>query len=226
MKSKGLSEAQFLALLQKVLPEALPDAHLANTVFERIAQEMRLMKSLERFEKFCAQGSLPDLEPATVSNLQNDLGSTFGTENVVVTPTETGDAVDVEISLPDRTVTSQLKIKDPATVEAEEEEAKARFVPFPIGLPEDPDLLWVLARREKFPPEEAMRSLANIEEEFWASKAGLKLLKDRHERTFAEFIANVPAAMLNDSGLKRHYKEPEPRRTLQRLPPGPARGRD
>lgn len=219
MKSKGLNEAQFLALLQKVLPEALPNPDLANTVFERIAKELRLVKSVERFEKFCAQGSLPDLEPATVANLQNDLAATFGEENVAVTPAETGDAVEVEIALPDRTISSQLKIKDPATVEAEEAEAKVRFVPFPVALPEDPDLLWVLARRENFPPDEAMRSLATIEEEFWASKGGQKLLKDRHERTFAEFVANVPAAMLGDSGLKRHYKEPEARLTLRRLPP-------
>lgn len=219
MKPKGLSEAQFLALLQKVLPEALPSPDLANTVFERIAKELRLVKSVERFEKFCEQGSLPDLEPATVANLQNDLAATFGEENVAVTPVETGDAVEVEIALPDRTISSQLKIKDPATVEAEEAEAKVRFVPFPVGLPEDPDLLWVLARRENFPPDEAMRALATIEEEFWASKNGQKLLKDRHERTFAEFVANVPAAMLADSGMKRHYKEPEPRQTLRRLPP-------
>jgi hypothetical protein len=219
MKPKGLTEAQFLALLQKVLPEALPSPDLANTVFERIAKELRLVKSVERFEKFCEQGSLPDLEPATVANLQNDLAATFGEENVAVTPTETGDAVEVEIALPDRTLSSQLKIKDPATVEAEEAEAKVRFVPFPVGLPEDPDLLWVLARRENFPPDEAMRALATIEEEFWASKNGQKLLKDRHERTFAEFVANVPAAMLADSGMKRHYKEPEPRQTLRRLPP-------
>jgi len=31
--------------------------------------------------------------------------------------------------------------------------------------------------------------------------------------------ANVPAGMLADSGMKRHYKDPEPRQTLRRLPP-------
>lgn len=220
-KSKGLTEAQFLSLLQKVLPEALSDPHLANTVFERVAKELRLMRSLERFEKFCAEGSLPDLEPATVSNLQNDLASTFGEDNVAVTPTEEGDAVEVEIALPDRTVTSQLKVRDPDAPEPAEDEVKSPFVPFPVALPEDPDLLWVLARRENVPPDAATRSLAAIEEEFWASKNGQKLLKDRHERTFAEFVANVPAAMLADSGLKRHYKEPEARQTLRRLPPKP-----
>jgi len=40
-------------------------------------------------------------------------------------------------------------------------------------------------------------------------------LKDCVERTFAEFIANVPATALADSGLKRHYKEPETLKTLR-----------
>lgn len=219
MKSKGLSEAQFLSLLQKVLPEATADARLAAAIFERVAKEIRMLRSLERFEAYCAEGTLPDLEPATVSNLQNDLAASFGEENVSVTPEETGKAVAVEIALPDRTVTTRLKVHDPETPPVEEE-VKARFVPFPVALPEDPDLLWVLARREDLAPDHAARSLAAIEEEFWASKAGLKLQKDRVERSFAEFVANVPAAMLADSGLKRHYKEPEARQTLKRLPPG------
>lgn len=220
MKSKGLTEAQFLALLQKVLPETVKDPHTASAVFERVTKELRLMKSLERFEKFCAEGSLPDLEPATVSNLQTDLAATFGDDNVVVTPAESGEAVAVEIALPDRVVSTQLRVAKEGE-EVAEEEVKSPFVPFPIALPEDPDLLWVLARRENLAPDEAMRSLAAIEEEFWAGKNGQKLLKDRTERTFAEFIANVPAAMLGDSGMKRHYKEPEQRRTLRRLPPKP-----
>lgn len=219
MKSKGLSENEFLSLLQKVLPEATDDARLAAAILERVAREIRTLRSLQRFEAYCAEGTLPDLEPATVSNLENDLASNFGRENVAVTPLETGDAVAVEIALPDRTVKTRLKVQNPDTPPVEEE-VKARFVPFPVALPEDPDLLWVLARREDLAPEPAARCLAAIEEEFWASKAGLKLQKDRVERSFAEFVANVPAAMLADSGLKRHYKEPETRQTLKRLPPG------
>lgn len=219
MKSKSLTENDFLTLLQKVLPEATDDTHLAAAILDRVAKEIRMLRSLQRFEAFCVDGTLPDLEPATVSNLEKDLASNFGKENVAVTPLETGDAVAVEIALPDRKVSTRLKVHNPDTPPVEEE-VKARFVPFPVALPEDPDLLWVLARREDLAPEEAARSLAAIEEEFWAGKTGLKLQKDRVERTFAEFVANVPAAMLADSGLKRHYKEPETRQTLKRLPPG------
>ena len=217
-KSKALSEAQFIALLQKVLPETTRDLKLAEAILDRVAKEIRLMRSLERFEAFCADGSIPDLQPTTVANLQNDLGATFGDENVQVIPEDTGDAVAVEIKLADRTMSSRLKVQSP-DAPVEEEELKARFVPFPVALPEDPDLLWVFGRREDLAPEEAMRALASIEEEFWASKGGLKLQKDRVDRSFAEFVINVPASMLNESGLKRHYKDPEPRQTLRRLPP-------
>ncbi|MCC6233712.1 MAG: hypothetical protein IT580_13765 [Verrucomicrobiales bacterium] len=218
MKSKNITETQFMSLLQKVLPETIKDSRLATALYERVAQELRLLRSLERFEKFCAEGALPDLEPATVKNLQHDLGTTFGDENVSVTPDEEAKSVEVEIALPDRTVTTKLRVASPDDPVVEEE-VKAPYVAFPVALPEDADLLWILGRRENIGPDEAARALAGAEEEFWASKAGLQLQKDRVERSFAEFVANVPAGMLADRGLKRHYKEPETRRTLTRLPP-------
>jgi hypothetical protein len=219
MKPKGMTEAQFLDLLHKVLPKATTDTRLASAIYERVAEEVRLVNSLQSFEKFCAQGSLPDLEPATVAQYETQLTERFGEGNVTVTPTESGDAIAVEIALPDdRKVTNRIKIVPPG--EAEEEEVKQPFVPFPVALPEDLDLLWILARREDFGPDEAMRALAKIEEEFWATKSGQKAQRDRVEKSFAEFISRVPAAALADSGMKRHYKEPEPRKTLQRLTGG------
>jgi hypothetical protein len=68
-------------------------------------------------------------------------------------------------------------------------------------------------------PDEATRALVLLEEEFWETKAGQKMLRDKVEKGFAEFIARVPAAALADHGLKRHYKAPEPRQTLRRLVP-------
>ncbi len=221
MKTKGMSDAQFLDLLQKVLPKATKDERLAASIYERVAEEVRLINSVQSFEKFCATGSLPDLEPATVSQYESHLAERFGAENVVVTPNEKGDAVAVEIALPgDRKITNRIKVVPPG--EAEEEEVKTPFVPFPVALPEDPELIWLLARREDFGPDEAMRALAKIEEEFWQTKTGQKLQRDRVEKTFAEFIARVPSAALQESGLKRHYKEPEPRKTLHRLLPSEA----
>jgi hypothetical protein len=215
MKTKGMTEAEFLALLQKALAKKTLDQHLAAAIYEEVAKEVRLIKSLHSFEKFCEKGALPNLEPETVTELQADLVEKFGDGSVVITPKEDGNAVNVEIALEDRTVSSTLKVQPPGT--EEEEEIKPRFVPFPVSLPEDPELVWVLARRDDFGLDEAARALASIEEEFWATKSGQKLLRDRTERSFAEFVANVPASALLESGLKRHYKEPETLKTLRLL---------
>ncbi len=210
-----MSEAEFLSLLQKVLPKATRDPHLATAIYDQVAKEILLLKHLERFERFCADGSLPDLEPETVKELKTQLTDSFGQANVKLVPDEENKTVAVEIDLPDRKVTQKVKVAPPQA--EEEEEAKPNLVPFPVALPEDPELLWLLARREDLAPTEAGRALAQIEEEFLETKAGQKHLRDRVERTFAEFITRVPAGMLADSGLKRHYKEPEPIQVLQRL---------
>jgi hypothetical protein len=213
MKINGMNEAQFLSLLQKVLPKATKDPHLASAIYQEVAKEVRLLNSIESFEKFCETGALPDMEPETVAELQSDLAGKFGEANVALTPEENGTGVAVEIALPDRTVSSRVKI-DPAVAE---EEVKVPFVPFPVLLPEDPELVWLLARREDLGPDEAARALAKIEEEFWATKKGQQLQRGHVEKNFAEFVTHVPASALTESGLKRHYKEPEALKTLRPL---------
>jgi len=59
--------------------------------------------------------------------------------------------------------------------EDEEPEVTVRFVPQPVCLPGDPELVWLLARRENLTADEAGLALARVEEEFWASKPGQKL---------------------------------------------------
>ena len=218
MKNKGMNDAQFLSLLQKVLPKATTDTHLATTIYEEVAREVRLLNSLKSFEKFCETGALANAEPDTVAGLQSELAEKFGEANVTVIPNENGAGVAVEIALPDRTVTTRVRVD--ATAAAAEEEVKIPFVPFPVALPEDQELVWLLGRREDLGPDEAARALATIEEEFWATKKGQQLQQDRVEKSFAEFITHVPAAALTESGLKRHYKEPEALRTLRLLAPG------
>ncbi len=220
MKNKGLNEAMFLALLEKVLPKATKDPHLASTIYEEVAKEVRLAKNLQAFDKFCENGALPNMEPATMEEFASEMATKFGEENVTITPDEEGKKVAVEIALPDRTVTSEVKVD--ATI-ALEEEIKVPFVPFPVSLPEDPELVWVMARHEDLGPDEAARALANIEAEFWETRKGLDLQKKRVEKCFAEFITHVPASALKDSGLKRHYKTPETLQTLRLLPAAPSK---
>jgi hypothetical protein len=58
--------------------------------------------------------------------------------------------------------------------------------------------------------------LTKVQEDFWASKAGQKMIRDRVERSFPEFVARVPAGMLGEAGLKRHYKTPEAIKLLRK----------
>jgi hypothetical protein len=214
MKTKGLNEAQFLALLQKVLAAKTADAHLVSEIYEGVAHEVRILNGLASLEKFCAKEGVPDTAPETIATLQQELEGKFGEETVTVTPAESGAELEVEVTLPDRVVSHKVKV-DP-TIGLEEEE-QAPFVPFPVSLPEDPELVWALGRREDLGPDEAARALAKIEEEFWQTKKGLQMQKDRVEKSFAEFIANVPASALTESGLRRHYKSPETLRSLRLL---------
>jgi hypothetical protein len=219
IKMKAMTEKQFLALLEKVLPKTTQDPHLASAIYEEVVKEVRLVKNLQSFEKFCETGALPDLEPDTVADFQRELVEQFGAENVEITQDENGSGVAVAIDLPDRVISSRVKV-DPTVTD--EEPVKPPFVPFPVVLPEDQELVWVLGRREDLGPDEAARALAKIEEEFWQTKKGLQLQRDRTEKCFAEFIVHVPAAALAESGLKRHYKGAETLHTLKLLQAAPS----
>jgi len=214
MKSNPHYEARFLSVLQRVLPQTVHDPAEANQTYEKVLAEMRLFKSLDSFEKFCEKGSLPDVEPATIAEFQEQLEGNFGDGNVILTPMEDGASVAVEIKLPDHIVNSLVKV----VAANAEEPAEAPFVPFPVTVPEDPELVWLLARRENLGPDEAARALANIHEEFWATKKGQILQCEGVERSFAEFVSNVPATALAESGIKRYHKDPETLKCLHLLP--------
>ena len=219
MKPKPLTEAQFLAFLEKALRRVLPDLTLRAAVQEAVSKEIRLHNNVASFTRFAEESSVPDLKPETVAELQEQIASTFGSEaTVAMKADEEGKGLGVEITLPDRTISSEIKVAA-GGVSEDDGLPKAPFVPFPVTLPQDSELVWVLARREDLGADEAGRALANIEEAFWASKTGQQFQRKGGEKTFAEFIANVPATALLESGLKRHYKEPETIHSLRSLGP-------
>ena len=148
-------------------------------------------------------------------------------DDVTVKPNKKDDTLAIEIALPDGTqFSSEIKVNPDAVInEDEEQEIAVKFVACPVALPGDPELIWVLGKRESMNTDEAGIALAKVEEEFWASKAGQKLLRDRVERSFPEFITRVPAGMLTELGLKRHYKLPEALKVLRPLEPSAAPGK-
>ena len=123
----------------------------------------------------------------------------------------------MEVSLPDgNQFSGEVHVNPNAGKESDDEpEFQPKFAPFPVCLPGDKELVWLLAKRENLSPAEAGIALKKLEEDFWASKAGQKMLRDRVERSFPEFIARVPAGLLSEVGLKRHYKTPEPIKSLR-----------
>jgi Na+-translocating ferredoxin:NAD+ oxidoreductase RnfG subunit len=218
-ETKNTTEAQLLDLLKKVLPKATHDAQLAGKIYQAIELELKAKARDSAFEKFCAKVELRDLESKSLEEVKTQLAASFGQGDVTLKPNRKEKSVAVEVSLTDGTQFSgEIKVNPNAGAEAsEEQEITLKFVPFPVCLPGDKELVWLLGKRENMSPEEGGMALTKAEQEFWASKTGQKLLRDRVERSFPEFIARVPAGMLNELGLKRHYKTPEPIKPLRAL---------
>jgi hypothetical protein len=209
-KSKGLSERDVLELLKAVLPKTTNDVDLASRIINAMEKELQRKNVHAAFEKFCEKCELPSMEATSVMEVKQQLVDAFGKEAVKVTQDKKEEALHVELETPEGVLKGLIKMgQNGADGESDEQEVTLKFVAFPVALPSDPELVWMMAKRENLNAQEAAVTLAKIEEEFWGSKAGQKLLRDRVERTFAEFVTRVPAKMLSEGGLKRHYKEPE-----------------
>lgn len=210
-QSNKPAETQLLDLLKRVLPKATHDPKLAEKIYGAVESELKATARVSAFERFCQRLEIPDLEPNSIEEVKRQLTETFGDGDVTVRPNKKEKTLTVELALTDGSqFTGDIRVNPEAGAAAEEEEEfKPKFAPFPVAMPGDKELVWVLAKHETLSPEEGGIALSKIEEEFWASKTGQKLLRDRVERSFPEFISRVPAKMLTEAGLKRHYKTPE-----------------
>jgi hypothetical protein len=211
------TENQLLELLKKVLPKATHDPALAGKIYEAVAAELKTKARGQAFEKFCARMELRDLEPKTIEEIQTQLATAFKEGDLTLKPNRKEKLLAVELALPDGSqFTTEIRVNpNPVPDDDGEQEVKLKFVPFPVCLPGDKELVWLLAKRENLSPDEAGMSLFKLQEDFWGSKNGQKLLRDRVERSFPEFISRVPGPMLTEVGLKRHYKTPEPVKILR-----------
>jgi hypothetical protein len=217
-KSKLEEQAQLLNLLRIVLPKVAPNPALADEIYSACEAELRSKNQVHSFEKFCERIELPDLEPKTIEEVKEHFAAGFGDADLDIVPDEDGKALNVDVSLPDGTqFHNRIPVRPPGPDTGDEAEVTLKYVAFPVALPGDPELTWALAKRENLTNDEAAIALTKIEDDFWASKTGQKLLRDRVDRSFPEFIARVPAGLLADAGLKRHYKLPEAIKVM-RLP--------
>lgn len=211
-KTRPNAEAQLLTLLKAILPKAVPDPKLMERIYTACEKEITTKSKIAGFEKFCDRCELPDLEPESIQGLQAQFEESFGKGKVTVVPIPKKKAAAVEVMVEGKALEGVIKVgvKPP-----EEDEVKVPMVPFPVCLPADPELVWILARPENLSPSEAGVALTKAQDSFWESKGGQKLLRDRVERSFPEFMQRVPAKVLSEVNLKRHYKEPEAVVTLK-----------
>lgn len=217
-KPKKNEEAALLELLKRVLPKAAPDPEIAGRIYDAVEQELKAKSRVSAFEKFCERVELPNLEEETLDNVRLQLASSFTGGDITIKPNKKEETLAVEVNLPDgNNFQSTIKVRPVAPEETGEQDVPLKFVPFPVALPGDPELVWVFAKTENLSAEEAGMALTKCEEEFWASKQGQKLQRDRVERSFPEFVSRAPAALLREVGLKRHYKTPEPVKVLRPL---------
>ncbi len=216
-KSKQDEQAQLLNLLRIVLPKIAPDPDLADKIYSACEAELRSKNQVNSFEKFCDRIELPDLEPKTVEQVKEHFTAGFGDADLDIVPDEDSKALNVDVSLPDGTqFHSRIPVRAVAPEGSDEPEVSLKYVAFPVAMPGDKELIWALAKKENLTNDEAAIALTKTEDDFWASKTGQKLLRDRVERSFPEFIARVPAGLLGDAGLKRHYKLPEAIKILRK----------
>ena len=217
-ESKKTTDTQLLELLKQVLPKAMPDPKMASLIYAAVEKELKAKNRAVSFIKFCQRVELPDLEANTVAAVQKQFSETFPDADVVIQTNRKEKQITVEVSLPDgKQFTNEIKVRPVAPEASDAQDIVLKFVPFPVCLPGDKEMVWLLAKRESMTPEEGGVALAKIQEDFWASKTGQKLIRDRVDRCFPEFIARAPAGMLTELGLKRHYKTPEPVKMLRPL---------
>ena len=215
-KQKSNPEVQVLALLKDVLPKAVSDQKLVEKIYSACEKEISSKVRVESFQKFCSRADVPDLEDQTIEGIQRQFEDSFGKGTVSIVPHLKKQAATVEVVIDGEVLEGVVKVGNNGNGEADEEqEFKPKFVPFPVSLESDPELVWTLGRGENLTPEEAAITLNKAQEDFWASKQGQNLLRKRVEKNFAEFVSRVPSKFLSEVGLKRHYKEPEPVKQLR-----------
>ena len=205
-----------LELLRKVLPKTISDPKLLEKIYSACELELKAKVRGNSFEKFCEKCELPDLKAGTVAEVKKQFEESFGKGAVAVKPDADKEVLNVEVNVGEDTFHGTVKVR-PVCEAEEEQEVQLKFVAFPVCLPSDPELVWMLGKKENMTPDEACVALTKIQDDFWASKTGQKLLKDRVDRSFPEFISRAPSKLLTELGLKRHYKEAEPIKALRVL---------
>ena len=217
MKKTTLTEEEIIKLLNDVLPDAIKDPKISSKIMNAVRKELKYKSQATAFNEYCRICPLPDLTEETVQVVASRFEEAFGKENLEIAIDAEGEKLVVELTLGNSSMNSEITVNERPLDETDEPEIKLKHVPFPVALPGDKELVWLMAKKENLSPEEAGIALASVQVEFWESKSGQNQIRKGAERSFPEFVTRVPARMLSEVGLKRHYKEPEAIKILQQL---------
>lgn len=189
-------------ITQQLVADILTEAIAAQLVdIDEPALKAEVTSRLA-FAELVGKRKLQDMQASTLKTFEEELQLALGEKSEVSIKAnkQTGRAW-VEAKVDGRTLKGSVALTPP-------KEPKPKFEPFPIATTGDPELVWELARIETLTDEEAKIALLRVEEEFWVTKKGQKLLSKKVPKVFAEFIDRVPSKALVAAGLKRHYKQP------------------
>ena len=212
------SNSPFLEILQDILPKATKDAKLTNRIINAVKRELAASEQHKAFERFCKKTPVPHLEDQAIASVEKVLKESYPESDITVQPVKAENIMALEVAHQDGGhYYGELKV-DPSAPLPDDPDAqnyKPKFVPFPVALPGDPSNVWYLSKREDLANEDAARALSALQADYWESRTGQRALRKGAERGFPDFIDRVPAGLLRELGLKRHYKVPEPVTTIR-----------
>jgi hypothetical protein len=198
-KSEQTLISTYLSETEKVIRTELPSGERED-IIAKLKQRWSFLHVRSHFDEFMASYKLKSLEAAEIFKVKRFMAEVFKDEQIALEPDEKSQTLTISVQTPEGKLEGQF------TVEPQEEKApKPTFLPFLACLSGDPGLAWVFGRVEALTEPEARIALNSVEAEFWETKKGLKLASQT-KRTFEAFVENVPAGLLTNKGLKRHYK--------------------
>jgi len=203
MSKESISEqtliSTYLSETEKVIRTELPPDERED-ILAKLRQRWSFLHVRSHFDEFLKSYKLKSLAASEILEIKRFMAEIFPNEQVTLEPDEKCQILAVSVQTPEGKLDGQF------TIEPSEEKApKPAFLPFLVCRVGDPGLAWVFGRVETLSEPEARIVLNSVAQEFWQTKKGLKLMK-KTQRTFEAFVEHVPAGLLANEGLKRHYK--------------------
>jgi len=203
MSKESISEktliSTYLSETEIVIRTELPPDERED-ILAKLRQRWSFLHVRSHFDEFLKSYKLKSLAASEILEIKRFMAEIFPNEQVTLEPDEKCQILAVSVQTPEGKLDGQF------TIEPSEEKApKPAFLPFLVCRVGDPGLAWVFGRVETLSEPEARIALNSVAQEFWQTKKGLKLMK-KTQRTFEAFVEHVPAGLLANEGLKRHYK--------------------